>query len=80
VFTTPNLPPPPEFEPQEVEKNPEFREVVEPQNCYICKQDYATMHHFYDQLCPACAGLELHASARNWRICAVAWRCSPGDG
>ena len=57
VFTTPNLPPPPDIEPQEVENDPDFREVVEPQNCYICKQDYSTIHHFYDQLCPACAEL-----------------------
>ena len=57
VFTTPNLPPPPTFEPQEVEGNPEFREVLEPQNCYICKQNYSKVHSFYDQLCPACAGL-----------------------
>ena len=57
VFITPNLPPPPEIEPQEVADNPEFREVVEPQNCYICKKDYSTIHHFYDQLCPACAEL-----------------------
>jgi NAD(P)-dependent dehydrogenase (short-subunit alcohol dehydrogenase family) len=57
VFTTPNLPPPPDLEPQEVGADPEFREVVEPQNCYICKQDYTTIHHFYDQLCPQCAEL-----------------------
>ncbi|MEO6126058.1 MAG: SDR family NAD(P)-dependent oxidoreductase [Ilumatobacteraceae bacterium] len=23
-------------------------------HCYVCKQDYVTVHHFYDQLCPAC--------------------------
>ena len=57
VFTTPNLPSPPALEPQEVAGDLDFREVVEPQNCYICKQDYSTIHHFYDQLCPACAEL-----------------------
>ena len=57
VFTTPNLPPPPKVEPQEVEGDPDFREVVEPQNCYICKKDYSAIHHFYDQLCLACADL-----------------------
>jgi NAD(P)-dependent dehydrogenase (short-subunit alcohol dehydrogenase family) len=31
--------------------------VLEPQNCYICKRDYSLIHHFYDQLCPACAEL-----------------------
>ena len=55
VFTTPNFYPPSDFEQQEVQDDPEFREVVEPQNCYICKKDYAEIHHFYDQLCPACA-------------------------
>jgi NAD(P)-dependent dehydrogenase (short-subunit alcohol dehydrogenase family) len=60
VFTTPNVFPPAEFKQIEVEGNPGFREVVEPQNCYICKRDYSAIHHFYDQLCPACAEL-------NWR-------------
>jgi len=60
VFTTPNVFPPKDFEQQEVTGNPGFREVSEPQNCYICKQNYATLHHFYDQLCPVCAEL-------NWR-------------
>ena len=59
VFTTPNVHPPIEFEQKDVE-NPEFREVVEPQNCYICKKDYSTIHHFYDQLCPACAELNFY--------------------
>jgi 3-oxoacyl-ACP reductase-like protein len=29
-------------------------------SCYICKARYRQLHHFYDQLCPACAEL-------NWR-------------
>jgi len=57
VFTTPNLLPPPDFQQQEVAEDPGFREVLEPQNCYICKQNYSTIHHFYDQLCPSCAEL-----------------------
>jgi len=57
VFTTPNVFPPQNFQQQEITDNPEFREVVEPQNCYICKKDYSTIHHFYDQLCPKCAEL-----------------------
>jgi len=57
VFTTPNVFPPKNFIQQEVTDAPEFREVVEPQNCYICKKDYSQIHHFYDQLCPACAEL-----------------------
>jgi NAD(P)-dependent dehydrogenase (short-subunit alcohol dehydrogenase family) len=57
VFTTPNVFPPKNFIQQEVAHNPEFREAVEPQNCYVCKKDYSQIHHFYDQLCPACAEL-----------------------
>src|SRR5882724_10303066 len=57
VFTTPNVNLPISFEQKEIEDDPDFREVVEPQNCYVCKQDYSTIHHFYDQLCPACAEL-----------------------
>ena len=60
VFTTPNYFPPQIGEPQEVTDNPDFHEAVEPQNCYVCKKDYSQIHHFYDQLCPACAEL-------NWK-------------
>src|SRR5687768_2573958 len=56
VYTTPNALAPATDAQQEITE-PEFREVVEPQNCYICKQDYSQIHHFYDQLCPACAEL-----------------------
>ena len=57
VFTTPNVNPPLGFEQKEIKDNPDFREVVEPQNCYICKRDYSKIHRFYDQLCPPCAEL-----------------------
>ena len=46
VFTTPNFRPP---------EDPEYRETVEPQHCYVCKQEFTAVHHFYDQLCPGCA-------------------------
>jgi NAD(P)-dependent dehydrogenase (short-subunit alcohol dehydrogenase family) len=55
VFVTPNLFPPPRFEQRTVDDDPDFREAVAPQNCYICKRDYDRVHHFYDQLCPDCA-------------------------
>ena len=57
VFTTPNVFPPAHFEPNDVDRDPAIREAIEPQNCYICKQDFTTLHHFYDQLCPGCAEL-----------------------
>jgi NAD(P)-dependent dehydrogenase (short-subunit alcohol dehydrogenase family) len=57
VFITPNYLPPKDFQQKEITDNPDFREVVEPQNCYICKKDYSQIHHFYDQLCPKCAEL-----------------------
>ncbi len=34
--------------------DPAFREDAEPQHCYVCKQRYIGVHHFYDQLCPTC--------------------------
>jgi NAD(P)-dependent dehydrogenase (short-subunit alcohol dehydrogenase family) len=57
VFTTPNVLPPADDTQVEVEDDPDFHEMLEPQNCYICKRDYAVIHHFYDQLCPLCAEL-----------------------
>jgi NAD(P)-dependent dehydrogenase (short-subunit alcohol dehydrogenase family) len=52
VFTTPNVFPPAGFKQAEVEDE---RVVLEPQHCYVCKERYLGIHHFYDQLCPACA-------------------------
>ncbi len=46
VFTTPN------FElPQELD---EERETLDEQHCYVCKQNYSTLHPFYDQMCKDC--------------------------
>ena len=53
VFNTPNVFPPEQFEQTDVD-DPDFRETVEERHCYVCKEQYSTLHHFYDQLCPAC--------------------------
>jgi NAD(P)-dependent dehydrogenase (short-subunit alcohol dehydrogenase family) len=37
----------------------------ERQHCYVCKQKYSAIHHFYDQLCPPCA--ELNFTKRTER-------------
>jgi NAD(P)-dependent dehydrogenase (short-subunit alcohol dehydrogenase family) len=56
VFTTPNVFPPEGFKPNDLHADePERREHIEPQHCYVCKQKYTELHHFYDQLCPGCA-------------------------
>ncbi|MCP3944004.1 MAG: SDR family oxidoreductase [Desulfobacteraceae bacterium] len=26
-----------------------------PRNCYVCKAEFTTLHHFYDTMCPECA-------------------------
>jgi NAD(P)-dependent dehydrogenase (short-subunit alcohol dehydrogenase family) len=58
VFTTPNVFPPEDFKPPACASDePDAREALEPQHCYVCKQKYSVIHHFYDQLCPACAEL-----------------------
>jgi len=66
IFTTPNVFPPQlpsqtvgderPIHPNDATENtgaPELHEA--PQHCYICKQDFTRVHHFYDQMCPACA-------------------------
>jgi NAD(P)-dependent dehydrogenase (short-subunit alcohol dehydrogenase family) len=63
VFTTPDVFAPHDFEQRDVEDRPDeapFRETVEEQHCYICKVRYREIHHFYDQLCPACATLNFY--------------------
>jgi NAD(P)-dependent dehydrogenase (short-subunit alcohol dehydrogenase family) len=57
VFTTPNVFPPEGFVPHDVHADEDARKAIEPLHCYVCKQKYAVVHHFYDQLCPSCAEL-----------------------
>jgi NAD(P)-dependent dehydrogenase (short-subunit alcohol dehydrogenase family) len=59
VFTTPNVFPPTNFV-QHDATEPGYRETVEPQHCYVCKDKYTAVHHFYDQLCPTCAEFNHH--------------------
>jgi NAD(P)-dependent dehydrogenase (short-subunit alcohol dehydrogenase family) len=61
VFTTPNVFPPDGVIAHGAQgDDPEQREALEPQHCYVCKQKYTRIHHFYDQLCPACAEFNFH--------------------
>ena len=63
VFTTPNVFPPERFEPQcrgdttEVREPAQARAALGARICYVCKEPYTLIHHFYDQLCPPCAAL-----------------------
>jgi NAD(P)-dependent dehydrogenase (short-subunit alcohol dehydrogenase family) len=57
VFTTPNVFAPGSFSPDDVHGDEAPREAPESKHCYVCKQQYTTLHHFYDQLCPPCAAL-----------------------
>ncbi len=56
VFTTPNVFPPEGFVQADVTDEAPAA-VADPQHCYVCKQKFSEVHHFYDQLCPACAAL-----------------------
>ena len=55
VIITPNVFPPPDFQARDSDGDPDAREAIEPQHCYVCKAKYTELHHFYDQLCPPCA-------------------------
>ncbi|MDX6475460.1 MAG: hypothetical protein QOH95_971, partial [Gaiellaceae bacterium] len=46
VFTTPNYELPVAVG--------EERETLVDQHCYVCKQEYSTLHPFYDQMCKEC--------------------------
>jgi NAD(P)-dependent dehydrogenase (short-subunit alcohol dehydrogenase family) len=62
VFHTPNVfpPEPAKAGPHEPDHAPPHaapphRRTAELQHCYICKEKYTEIHHFYDQLCSECA-------------------------
>jgi NAD(P)-dependent dehydrogenase (short-subunit alcohol dehydrogenase family) len=58
IYHSPNVFPPREFEQQDVEsESMAYRATEEVQCCYVCKGSYSQIHHFYDQMCPACAEL-----------------------
>ena len=64
-INTPNVFPPQAFLPHDAHAEtepvaePPARESLDPRYCYVCKEPYTTIHHFYDQLCPACADRQL---------------------
>ena len=40
VVITPNVFPPPDFEPRDTDGDPDVRDFTEPQHCYVCKAKY----------------------------------------
>ncbi len=54
VFVTPNVFVPEDFEQRDV-TDAQAPTLGEDRHCYVCKQRYLDVHHFYDQLCPTCA-------------------------
>ncbi len=66
VFTTPNAELPLGFVQEDADgPEPERREVIEPQHCYVCKQHYVEVHPFYDQLCSSCGDFNYSKRAES---------------
>ena len=59
VFMTPNVFPPEGWADDHAPRTDEER------HCYVCKQKYHDVHHFYDQLCMACAELNFAKRAET---------------
>ena len=55
VYITPNVFPPRQPPTDAPAEDPLPGATHAPQHCYVCKQKYSEIHHFYDQLCPPCA-------------------------
>jgi NAD(P)-dependent dehydrogenase (short-subunit alcohol dehydrogenase family) len=43
-------------------------ELQRPRDCYICKQPYRRLHHFYHSMCPACAELNYAKRSQTARL------------
>jgi NAD(P)-dependent dehydrogenase (short-subunit alcohol dehydrogenase family) len=59
VFTTPNTFAPRGFLPKDIAPAEEqidraAPEIINPRYCYVCKEKYSSIHHFYDRLCRSC--------------------------
>ncbi len=63
VFSTPNYFPPHAAGLHDARNgegaaaDPEPLHSPELRHCYVCKQKFTQLHHFYDQMCPTCAEL-----------------------
>lgn len=63
VFSTPNYFPPHAAGLHDASNGENAAATPEPvhspelRHCYVCKQKFTQLHHFYDQMCPACAEL-----------------------
>lgn len=63
VFSTPNYFPPHAAGLHDASNGENAATAPEPvhspelRHCYVCKQKFTQLHHFYDQMCPACAEL-----------------------
>jgi NAD(P)-dependent dehydrogenase (short-subunit alcohol dehydrogenase family) len=62
TFTTPNVFPPlpageqgPAQHAEDLDSGEVPGGTARRQHCYVCKQNFSRLHHFYDQLCPSCA-------------------------
>ena len=62
LVTTPNVFPPAGLDERDVDgPGPTPGASVADRHCYVCKDGYSRIHHFYDQLCPACAAFNFTA-------------------
>lgn len=59
TINTPNVFPPRGFEARDLDEDALAADPAPlgeaERHCYVCKQDFSRVHHFYDQLCPDCA-------------------------